>query len=46
MRQMSLKKEIKAELLKMLEKMMGPPGCVEKRSSEQLLHDPMRKLER
>ena len=46
MRQMSTKKKIKAELRKMLEKMLGPPGCVDKRSFEQLLHDPMRKLER
>ena len=42
MRQMPTKKKLR----KMLEKMLGPPGCVEKRSSEQLLYDPMRKLER
>ena len=46
MKQMSSKKKIKVELRKMLEKKLEPPGCVEKCYSEQLLHDPMCKLER
>ena len=33
-------------LRKMLEKKLWPTGCVEKCYSEQLLHDPMCKLER
>ena len=47
MRQMSPKKRnLPVELRKMLEKNLGPTGCVEKCSSEQLLHDSMCKLER
>ena len=47
MKQMSTKKRnFKAELRKMLEKKLEQPGCVEKCYSEQLLHDPMCKLER